>query len=206
MRTVTNCLAFENALLGFQHVHSESMYDFSSILYNNTAYNNGWGKDYNFSLVATGTQVMRNNISYLGGAYVPSGIDDQYNSWDTPPGVTVVAADFISVSSTGMDGARGTGGTLPVTDFLRLSATSDLIDAGIDVGLDYNGTAPDLGAFEKTIQPNLDDDPDVEGVIKYNGLLWFKSEGKLIHVGVDFYVITKEGLKVITKNGNMLML
>jgi len=32
--------------------------------------------------------------------------------------------------------------------FLRLSPTSSLIDAGIDVGLVFEGDAPDLGAFE----------------------------------------------------------
>jgi len=31
---------------------------------------------------------------------------------------------------------------------LRLAAGSDLIDAGTNVGLPFNGTAPDLGAFE----------------------------------------------------------
>jgi hypothetical protein len=37
---------------------------------------------------------------------------------------------------------------LPALDFLRLKAGSHLIDAGVDVGLPFNGTAPDLGAFE----------------------------------------------------------
>ncbi len=33
-------------------------------------------------------------------------------------------------------------------DFLRLSSSSPCIDAGTDVGLEYEGSAPDLGAFE----------------------------------------------------------
>ena len=37
---------------------------------------------------------------------------------------------------------------MPYTDLLRLATGSSLIDAGVDVGLPYNGSAPDLGAFE----------------------------------------------------------
>ncbi len=37
---------------------------------------------------------------------------------------------------------------LPDIDFLRLRENSDLIDKGTNVGLPYNGDAPDLGAFE----------------------------------------------------------
>jgi len=43
-------------------------------------------------------------------------------------------ADFLSVSSTGMDGARSIGGALPNTNFMKLAAGSDLINAGSDVG------------------------------------------------------------------------
>jgi len=37
---------------------------------------------------------------------------------------------------------------LPDITFLTLVETSDLINAGMDVGLDYNGAAPDLGYAE----------------------------------------------------------
>jgi hypothetical protein len=37
---------------------------------------------------------------------------------------------------------------LPDVDFLHLASGSDLIDGGVDVGLDFDGSAPDLGAFE----------------------------------------------------------
>ncbi|MBL0135867.1 MAG: cadherin repeat domain-containing protein [Chitinophagaceae bacterium] len=49
---------------------------------------------------------------------------------------------------TGLDNARQTDGSLPVIPFMHLASGSDLIDAGINVGIPYNGTAPDLGAFE----------------------------------------------------------
>ena len=44
---------------------------------------------------------------------------------------------------------RQADGSLPVNDFARLVARSDLIDKGVDVGLPFAGAAPDLGAFER---------------------------------------------------------
>ena len=44
---------------------------------------------------------------------------------------------------------RNPDGTLPVTDLFRLAAGSKLINAGMNVGLPYLGSAPDLGAFER---------------------------------------------------------
>jgi hypothetical protein len=38
-------------------------------------------------------------------------------------------------------------------DFMRLAAGSDLINAGVNVGLPFNGAAPDLGAFESVPEP-----------------------------------------------------
>ena len=43
---------------------------------------------------------------------------------------------------------RNEDGSLPNIDYLYLKSTSDLIDKGIDVGLPFNGSAPDIGAFE----------------------------------------------------------
>jgi hypothetical protein len=43
---------------------------------------------------------------------------------------------------------REPDGSLPANGFARLVAGSDLIDKGVDVGLPYTGSAPDLGAFE----------------------------------------------------------
>jgi hypothetical protein len=45
-------------------------------------------------------------------------------------------------------GSRQDDGSLPESNFLKLKEESDLIDAGTDVGLPFNGSAPDLGAFE----------------------------------------------------------
>ena len=147
-RTVTNCLAFENYLLGFHHFQTVGYYAFSSIVYNNTAYNNGDGGNFNFGTMTIAQDILRNNLSYLERNYISNQTDDQYNSWNTPPGVTVTSPDFVSLSTTGVDGVRQEDGSLPVLNFLKLQNSSDLVDAGINVGLPYNGSAPDLGAFE----------------------------------------------------------
>tara|TARA_R110002050_G_scaffold55296_1_gene124883 strand:- start:10880 stop:12565 length:1686 start_codon:yes stop_codon:yes gene_type:complete len=78
--------------------------------------------------------------------------------------VTVNSSDFISTDESELASSRNADGSLPSINFLKLEASSDLIDAGhklelseID-GIDdfnlnqnlynYGGSAPDLGAFE----------------------------------------------------------
>ena len=98
-------------------------------------------------------RVCRNNISYAnedGNITVQSGAlyTHDHNSWDHIPSVTVTDADFVSVDSTGLTAERGSDGSLPELNFLKLANGSDLIDAGIDIGLPYSGSAPDLGYAE----------------------------------------------------------
>lgn len=93
----------------------------------------------------------------------------------TPAGLGVAAADFLSttdpVTSNGLYHPAGSGGdrsgttvpihatgpavaprlsdgSLPPLEFMRLAPGSQLIDAGLDVGLPFNGLAPDVGWFE----------------------------------------------------------
>jgi hypothetical protein len=54
----------------------------------------------------------------------------------------------VSVDTTGIRGARYSDGSLPTLTYLRLKTGSDLIDVGVNIGIAYNGPAPDLGAFE----------------------------------------------------------
>jgi len=55
---------------------------------------------------------------------------------------------FASVDEALAEAARQADGSLPDVSFMVLATGSDLIDVGTDVGLPYNGSAPDLGAFE----------------------------------------------------------
>ena len=57
-------------------------------------------------------------------------------------------AQFQSVSTSGWNAARQSDGCLPALPHLHLASNSTLIDKGTNVGLPYNGKAPDLGAFE----------------------------------------------------------
>jgi hypothetical protein len=117
--------------------------------YNNTAYGNH--PDFNLLGDPANVGLLRNNIA-LGGTLLSNntgaGVDDSFNSWDTNLGVTVTTADFQSVSVTELSGPRQADGSLPNLPNFHLAANSDLIDKGTNVGLPYNGSAPDLGCFE----------------------------------------------------------
>jgi len=112
-------------------------------LYNNTAFDNG---DRNFYFDEdTSAHVLRNNISLSGDVLMFAAIDDSNNTWN---GINAGGVDFVSLSDAGADGPRGADGSLPVLPFLRLSCGTSLADAGVDVGIPFAGSAPDLGAFE----------------------------------------------------------
>jgi hypothetical protein len=122
--------------------------------------------------------ILRNNVSYSGTVRIDAGNTASHNSFTGPVGVAglgATAADFVStidpVTTMGNYHPAGTGGdrsgvtipvhatgpavaarladgSLPIIDFMRLASTSHLIDLGVDVGLPFNGSAPDLGWLE----------------------------------------------------------
>lgn len=136
------CVAFLNYANGFYANHHPT-YDY---FYDNTAYNN---RSANFNMLGLNGNVgvLRNNLAFTGTAFTNGGgVDSAYNSWDLA--VTVSSADFVSTATTQMSGPRKADGSLPDVTFMHLVAGSDLIDKGTNVGLPFNGSAPDLGAFE----------------------------------------------------------
>jgi len=145
--TIRNCLAFNNRAAGFYANHHPN----SCYFYNNT----GYGNSPNFNMLGmssggadTTVGVYRNNISFTGSLYSNrNSADEAFNSW-TVAGITLAAADFQSVATTGLDAPRRADGSLPDLPNFRLAAGSDLIDKGTDVGLPFAGSAPDLGCFE----------------------------------------------------------
>lgn len=143
LRTVSNCLAFENKSSGFDQNNGDMKYK----LLNNTSYRNG-SYGYMFDYISPApTQDFRNNLSYSDmAARRGNETTGSYNSWNG--GITVTNNDFLSVSSVGMDAPRNPDGSLPVQTFLRLNANSSLVNSGTNVGLPYVGAAPDKGAFE----------------------------------------------------------
>jgi hypothetical protein len=114
---------------------------------NATAYDNGnssGSKNYNFD--ESYAHILRNNISLTGGVTMNSGVVNDHDSWNA--GLAATNADFLSLDDAIASGARNPDGSLPISNFLRLAAGSHLINAGVNVGLSFNGSAPDLGAFE----------------------------------------------------------
>lgn len=143
------CLSFENRRFGFdQNVSGAPTCQYQ--VYNCVAYDNKDNQSFFFGGDTGINQTFKNNVALLpttvNGSEITSGPNVSNNTWNG--GVTVTTADFISVDSTGVDGPRQSDGSLPILDFLRPTAGSDLIDAGVDVGLDYLGSNPDMGAFE----------------------------------------------------------
>ena len=146
LRTVKNCLAFDNSL-GFSPEPDLPENELGVVLINCVAYNNSnVGINFQYGNIA----IVRNNIIYNNKPYNTyswgSNVTHDHNNLDIP--ITVTDADFLSVNSDGMDGPRQEDGSLPVLNFLKPVKGSRLIDAGVDVGLPFDNKAPDLGAFE----------------------------------------------------------
>jgi hypothetical protein len=152
-RLVHNCLSFLNKTHGFSQNESTVRMD----LFNNTSFDNvNTGFFFYWQNIVN---TFRNNISYsdantlikTGPTNSGTNVVEDHNTWNG--GVTISSADFVSVDSTGVSGARQSNGNLPSVNFLKLIAGSDLINAGVDVGIPYLNSAPDLGAFEFVTPP-----------------------------------------------------
>jgi len=135
-----NCLAFDNAHDGFDQNYNHG----GVTIYNCTGFHNG--VNFQFPQVPTvGVDVLKNNVSLDGPVFINGTAQQTANSWQ---GFTVTAADFASIDSSLATAPRNADYSLPTLPFLHLVAGSDLIDAGVNVGLPFNGSAPDLGAYE----------------------------------------------------------
>jgi uncharacterized repeat protein (TIGR02059 family) len=145
-RIVKNSMSFENQA-GVEAVNEG--YYVGVQIYNSVFYKNTAG--INIQRPGASTTILRNNISYNNsqGNWIDSWVGHDHNSWDI--GKTVTDADFMSVSSVGADGPRQADGSLPNLNFMRLKTGSALINAGVDVGLAFAGSAPDLGAYETSL-------------------------------------------------------
>lgn len=149
LRRLYKCVSFENRRFNFdQNVSNNITCTFE--VYNCTSYDGRDGQSFFFGGNTSIAQKFKNNIAVqpntVNGTEIQSGANVSNNTWNG--GVTANTSDFISISSIGMDGPRQADGSLPVTNFLRLVEGSDLINAGTNVGLPFNGAAPDMGAFE----------------------------------------------------------
>ncbi len=140
---VNNCLAFKNKAKGFdQNSNMGSM-----ILYNCTAHNNGAENYKLYKELAAGKVLVLKNCLVLGDVGdIGDFAQQEANSWLGV--VSVTDNDFVSIDEQSAYGPRQADGSLPEIQYMHLAESSDLIDAGVDVGMLYAGRAPDLGCFE----------------------------------------------------------
>jgi len=224
-RKLYNNISFQNKKWGFL----DNGIQCNAELYNNTAIENGyknldsWAGGFNFTLVPTTKFFIKNNIAYKNNITQVSIGDDtnvDHNTWDLS--VTVTDADFVSIIPTGVDGPRQADGSLPNLTYLKLAQGSDLINKGVDVGLPYKSTAPDLGAYESDyssvpvspyfIAPNGNDTTG-DGTIDHpwftiNKAWSYIKPGEIIYMrGGTYYYNETQNLTVKTGTvGNMLKL
>ncbi len=157
--TIEFCIAVRNKANGFYSNHHLS----GNYWYNNSAYQNPT----NFNMLNRPSvddaenidgpgydHVLKNNLAYKPygfGSKNTANIDTslntlENNSFDLP--ITLTDSDFVSLDMDLLTSPRNPDGSLPEIDFLRPAQGSTLIDAGADIGFNYFGNAPDLGAFE----------------------------------------------------------
>lgn len=140
-----NCIAAGNIYDGFDHNSNRGDIE----MYNCAAYKNGRNINFSSSNIAN-SLTIKNSFSFSGDngdSYRATNLDLKNNGWQN--GITTNAGDFVSIDINLLSSSRDSEGNLPNIDFLKLVSGSDLIDAGVDVGLSFNGSAPDIGAFEK---------------------------------------------------------
>lgn len=137
-----NCIAVGNVFDGFDHNSNRG----NVTIYNCSAYDNG--KNYSFSTTNPLEKLTIKNSNALGafGSINATVLDVTNNSWQN--GISVTADDFQSIDYNQLMNPRKSDGSLPDVTFFYLKAGSDLIDKGINVGLPFKGSAPDLGVFE----------------------------------------------------------
>jgi hypothetical protein len=138
------CISAGNVHDGFDHNSNRG----SVTILNCAAQDNGANINFSTSNIAASLTV-KNTISIgTRGEQSATATDVTNNSWQD--GLSAGASDFVSIDRALLKGPRKADGSLPDIDYLRLKADSPLRNAGIDVGLPFNGSAPDIGPFESS--------------------------------------------------------
>ena len=170
-----NCIGTHGRLGGVttndQGHYGQFLYVFNNFFYANDKYGVFILNPANNDLRRT----FKNNISYLPGVHGDYASNDYIhsnNSWDTD-NLKVTDADFINLDYSELKVNRNIDGSLPDITFGKLAAGSDLIDAGIDVGLPYTGHAPDLGFDE------FGDEISSKSVCNHDGENFLKSSDEI---------------------------
>jgi hypothetical protein len=138
-----NCIATGNVVDGFDHNSNRG----EITILNCAAQNNGRNINFGSGNIAA-KLTIKNTVTIAGGGdnYQATMVDVTNNSWQD--GLAATMEDFVSLDPALLQAPRKPDGSLPDIQYLHLTGTSDLIDRGIDVGIPFNGSAPDIGAFE----------------------------------------------------------
>jgi hypothetical protein len=154
-----NCLSFNNKSKGFDQNHNRG----SMTLYNSTGFGNV-GNNYAISeALDAGKSLTFTNCIELGNKRIIGTFAVQTtDSWLNPPFTGATSGDFISIDTTGVRGPRKADGSLPDINFMHLARGSQFIDAGTNVGLTFNGSAPDLGCFESNYPTSVASENDMK--------------------------------------------
>jgi hypothetical protein len=124
---VQHCLSFSNGPSGYNYFMEGSLNSGKQNVFNNNV------------------GIRRNPASSGNNFIADNSPIEQNNTWNLA--VTPNSADYVTLAESAAQAARQADGSLPV-GFARLVAGSDLIDRGVNVGQPFNGSAPDLGAYE----------------------------------------------------------
>lgn len=149
---LVRCVAFNNGHHGFTDNGNIGSIKFINL----TSYNNA---EYNYHTRDGASHQFVNCISYKGQDRIVGSASTSHNALidsDFDFDYTVSSSDFVSLSP-GSNSSPCSG------NFLKLSSSSNLIDAGTTSSYlsNYSGSAPDLGAFEYgSSDPDPDPDPD----------------------------------------------
>ncbi len=168
-----NCISAGNVFDGFDHNSNRGDVE----LFNCGALSNGRNISFSTTNIANFLKI-KNTVSINSGAsdgLSATTSDITHNSWQN--GLVANASDYVSLDINLLISPRKSDGSLPDVDFMQLVSGSDLINQGIDVGLPYNGSAPDIGPFESATL-GLEDLQIIGGVRNFPNP--FSSETKVV--------------------------
>lgn len=136
------CFSVNNASDGFDHNSNRGTVS----IINCSATGNG--RNLAFAEKNSLEKIVIVNTLVLGdlGKYNAEVEKVENNSWQMD--FKVLEKDFVSMDRSQLSAPRKSDGSLPDINFMRPKENSKLIDAGMVLGLKYNGNAPDLGAIE----------------------------------------------------------
>ncbi len=157
------CLSFNNKANGYDQNSNAG----TIAMYNCTSYGNLGASVFMASSVADSNYypgsrlILVNNLSIGGTISTKTSVARPITSVNNLFSKTTTNSEILSFDTTGMRGARGIDGSLPILNFMRLNTTVTkpftIIDKGVlldtvmyhgSKGIPYLGAAPDLGCFE----------------------------------------------------------